>query len=56
MSGDAFIEITATDNCNCSCSYCFEGSHCVKPRDTALEQLMLDRVLELCRSFDSSAG
>lgn len=49
---NVFIEITTTDNCNCHCSYCFEGAHCkTKPRNLRYEEKFLSRLAEFCESF-----
>ena len=48
------IEFTATDECNCRCSYCFENC---KPREKLREEVqrkMLELAVDICKRFDEN--
>lgn len=51
-----FIEITTTNNCNCHCSYCFEGDstrQCEK-RNIEVENRQIELLKKACEEFDMS--
>lgn len=49
-----FIEVTTTNNCNCKCAYCFEGSHDSCKRNLAVEARQLELIVKACNEFDAS--
>lgn len=48
-----FIELTITNNCNCKCSYCFEGDHPVVKSDSKVEERQLQLLIEACEKFNT---
>lgn len=49
-----FIEITLTNNCNCKCSYCFEGNHNSCQRNLDIENRQLTLLVDACKQFNIS--
>lgn len=51
-----FIEITTTNNCNCHCSYCFEGDSTRKceKRNIDIENRQIELIKKACNEFDMS--
>ena len=47
-----FAEITLTNNCNCKCSYCFEGLHTCQPRKLDVEKRQIELLVDACKNFD----
>ena len=48
-----FIELTLTNNCNCKCSYCFEGDHASCPRNIDVENRQLTLLVDACNTFNA---
>lgn len=52
---DIYIELTATDSCNCSCSYCFEGcNHKGAVSNPEIEKQQIKFLEDYCKTFDTS--